>query len=376
MVTLEKAREIFGQVLLTLKEFGMVNFAVILAGVGIFVKICHLYPTMAFLPGRKSRKTPLPKGRIIGHRGSCTEGVPENTLMSFLDAIDAGCDILELDVWLTKDKKIVVHHDKSLARMTSGTCTADITDLKFSDLPDIYPPLEQRHRIEKVCNRYANGLPKLGIDSDSMWKKIPTLEQVLDAIPDSIGLIVEVKDGQDDMCPLLHKTLKSRSKVRLDNTYWFSLNDSIFNRLRMQDPSIFCCTPLLNIIRVVFLYMLGLLPFIDVKCDTFGIDMRAVTKERVYNDVIFKSVPSWLKDILIFIFRGGGGTPYIFLHPKLYSLLRKRGIPTYFLGVNDIKNLQIAIKHGAAAVLTDKPNFLCSYVKQNGVSFIDVQTHD
>ena len=34
MVTLEKAREIFGQVLLTLKEFGMVNFAVILAGVG------------------------------------------------------------------------------------------------------------------------------------------------------------------------------------------------------------------------------------------------------------------------------------------------------------------------------------------------------
>lgn len=62
MVTLEKAREIFGQVLLTLKEFGMVNFAVILAGVGIFVKICHRYPTMAFFTRTKESEDTSAEG--------------------------------------------------------------------------------------------------------------------------------------------------------------------------------------------------------------------------------------------------------------------------------------------------------------------------
>jgi hypothetical protein len=70
--------------------------------------------------------------------------------------------------------------------------------------------------------------------------------------------------------------------------------------------------------------------------------------------------------VLVWLFRGKP-TPYIFLKPKLYTLLRKRGIPTYFLGINSMQSLHMAIELGAAGILTDKPNFMCSYMEKNGI---------
>ncbi len=47
---------------------------------------------------------------IEGHRGSRGH-LPENTIPSFLLAIDQGSDTLELDVVITKDKKVLVSHE-------------------------------------------------------------------------------------------------------------------------------------------------------------------------------------------------------------------------------------------------------------------------
>lgn len=56
---------------------------------------------------------------LIGHRGYPSK-FPENTLASFAGAIEAGCDMVELDVTLTKDRKVVVIHDDTLQRTTNG----------------------------------------------------------------------------------------------------------------------------------------------------------------------------------------------------------------------------------------------------------------
>lgn len=49
----------------------------------------------------------------IAHRGGA--GLwPENTMAAFRRAMEAGADGIELDVHLTKDGKLVVHHDESL----------------------------------------------------------------------------------------------------------------------------------------------------------------------------------------------------------------------------------------------------------------------
>jgi glycerophosphoryl diester phosphodiesterase len=47
---------------------------------------------------------------IQGHRG-CRGLMPENTLEAFRKAIDLGVDTLELDVVISKDRKVVVSHD-------------------------------------------------------------------------------------------------------------------------------------------------------------------------------------------------------------------------------------------------------------------------
>ena len=47
---------------------------------------------------------------IQGHRG-CRGLLPENTIPAFLRAIDEGVETLELDVVISKDKKVVVSHD-------------------------------------------------------------------------------------------------------------------------------------------------------------------------------------------------------------------------------------------------------------------------
>jgi glycerophosphoryl diester phosphodiesterase len=56
---------------------------------------------------------------LIGHRGYPAK-FPENTLASFDGAMQAGCDMIELDVTLTKDRKVMVIHDDTLDRTTTG----------------------------------------------------------------------------------------------------------------------------------------------------------------------------------------------------------------------------------------------------------------
>ncbi|NEB00789.1 glycerophosphodiester phosphodiesterase family protein [Streptomyces sp. SID13726] len=56
----------------------------------------------------------------IGHRGIM--GVePENTLRSFTAAQQAGLDVIELDLHLSKDGALVVMHDTDVDRTTDGT---------------------------------------------------------------------------------------------------------------------------------------------------------------------------------------------------------------------------------------------------------------
>src|SRR5205807_2527749 len=45
---------------------------------------------------------------------------PENTMRSFRSAIDVGCDLIECDVHLSADGRLVVIHNHTLERTTNG----------------------------------------------------------------------------------------------------------------------------------------------------------------------------------------------------------------------------------------------------------------
>ncbi len=63
-----------------------------------------------------------PGGRplVFAHRGG-SRLAPENTLLAFEQALSLGADGLELDVHLSSDGQVVVHHDRLLDRTTDQT---------------------------------------------------------------------------------------------------------------------------------------------------------------------------------------------------------------------------------------------------------------
>lgn len=56
----------------------------------------------------------------IAHRGFRSR-YPENTMLAFKKAVEAGCDGIEFDVHLSKDGEAVIIHDEMVDRTTDGT---------------------------------------------------------------------------------------------------------------------------------------------------------------------------------------------------------------------------------------------------------------
>jgi len=67
----------------------------------------------------------------IGHRGAKAH-VTENTLASFLKALQMGCDAVELDVHICATGELVVLHDFTVDRVTNGT--GEVHKLSLTDL--------------------------------------------------------------------------------------------------------------------------------------------------------------------------------------------------------------------------------------------------
>ena len=74
-----------------------------------------------------SKKFFIPEPRVFAHRGA-SGGYPENTLLSFGEAVKIGVDVIETDVHFTKDNRFVVAHDGELGRICDGSgLVADYT---------------------------------------------------------------------------------------------------------------------------------------------------------------------------------------------------------------------------------------------------------
>jgi glycerophosphoryl diester phosphodiesterase len=86
---------------------------------------------------------------LIGHRGYPAR-FPENTLASFEGAIRAGCDMIELDVIFTRDRRVVVIHDDTIDRTTNGKGPVKNRTLEEIKRLDAGTWFDQRYSAERV----------------------------------------------------------------------------------------------------------------------------------------------------------------------------------------------------------------------------------
>jgi glycerophosphoryl diester phosphodiesterase len=111
---------------------------------------------------------------VAAHRGGALLW-PENSLTAFRNALALGADFLETDVHLTRDGEVVILHDPTLERTTTGT--GRVSEASLADLASL--------RL-----RARDG----AVTPDA----IPTLSQVLDVlVPSRAQLLLEIKAGAD-----------------------------------------------------------------------------------------------------------------------------------------------------------------------------------
>lgn len=67
----------------------------------------------------------------FAHRGFSGK-YPENTMLAFKKAVEAGADGIELDVQLTKDGEVVIIHDEKVDRTTNGA--GNVRDFTLAEL--------------------------------------------------------------------------------------------------------------------------------------------------------------------------------------------------------------------------------------------------
>lgn len=109
---------------------------------------------------------------IFAHRGA-ESLAPENTMAAFKAALDNGAKAIELDVQLSKDQVPIVIHDYKLNRYN--------------------------HAYDEAVNQYTlNELKDIDVGSyfsdDFKDERIPTLEEVLKLIPETILVNIEIKN--------------------------------------------------------------------------------------------------------------------------------------------------------------------------------------
>ncbi|EYF00733.1 glycerophosphodiester phosphodiesterase [Chondromyces apiculatus] len=121
-----------------------------------------------------------PRPRLFGHRGASGE-LPENTLPAFAAALEAGADRLELDVHRTADGEIVVFHDPTLDRTTSGRGL-----LAAHSLAELSRFDAGHHHVMP-----DGSMPHRGRDF-----RIPRLAEVLEAFP-GVPVNIEIKPDDD-----------------------------------------------------------------------------------------------------------------------------------------------------------------------------------
>lgn len=114
----------------------------------------------------------MPTRGVCAHRGASASH-PENTLAAFREAIRLGAQMIEFDVALTKDHKLVVMHDATLNRTTNGQ--GPVSDFTLEELKQL-----------------DAGSWK---DSRFQGEQIPTLDETLAIMPENMWLNVHLKGG-------------------------------------------------------------------------------------------------------------------------------------------------------------------------------------
>ncbi len=241
---------------------------------------------------------------IIGHRGIPSKA-QENTLAGAILALKEGATMVECDVYLLKDGKIVVMHDGTIDRTTDGTGnTADQTASSLSGV-----------KVDSLA----------GVDPEP----VPMLEDLLKAFKESGDvLVIELKSSDTALCKPVVDLIKKYEMEK--QTVIIAFGQAMIKAIRNADP---------------------------------GISVNFLTSNITADEDLSLAVSAQVLDIVTRLNTAyspnkNSGT----LGPKLYSDLAARGVTVWNWTVNDQAEFNKYFVSGIRGITTNYADWAGTYV--------------
>lgn len=228
-----------------------------LAFLFVFLLIINIIP-----PKENVKENPflVEKGAlpmIAAHRGGGVQN-PENTLMAFREAVNTyGADIIESDLYLTRDGYLVYNHDGYIDR------TSNVNgDLTAEEVEKLCEDQENRHYIADMTleelEKYNFGYYFENENGERVYKDvetpralgigIATVERLFDMFYETnpeLLFIVEIKDEGErgkTACRILSETLEKYPAYR-DRIVVGTFHDEIEEELKTNYPDLYRGAP-------------------------------------------------------------------------------------------------------------------------------------
>ena len=244
---------------------------------------------------------------IVAHRGA-SHDAPENTLPAVQLGWEQAADAVEVDIHMTKDGKIVAIHDRDTLRVARQQGV--VAEMRLDQL----------------------SLLDVGAWKGAQWTgtRIPTLEQVLETVPTSKKLVVEIKCSRD-VLPELERVLDASGKR--EQVMLIAFDYETISEAKRIMPDRHC----------YWLY-----GFSESEATTYGVRSPADLLQRVQEAALDG----------LDVRHSGEWTP------ELAASLHKLGKDLYVYTVNDAEKARRLRDLGVAGITTDRPAFIREAVSE------------
>jgi glycerophosphoryl diester phosphodiesterase len=251
-------------------------------------------------------ETPL----VIAHGGGQGLG-PDHTLPTYQASLDAGADVLELDIHRSADGDLVVMHDETVDRKTNGTgLLREMTTAEIQALDAGY----------RWSADGGETFPFRG-----MGYRVPTVREVIEAFPRS-HFNIEIKQVDPPIVEDLAALLRELGLG--DRTLVASFDDATIQAFRAVAPEIET--------SLAFNEGIALFPLL------FGQPLS-----EFYEPPARFLQTSW--------FVGVGGTEYEILTAPLIEAVGEHGIVVHAWTINDEAEMDTLLARGVRGLITDFP---------------------
>jgi glycerophosphoryl diester phosphodiesterase len=286
---------------------------------------------------------------IAAHRGG-GDNNPENTMLAFREAVNTiGIDIVESDLYITKDGYLVYNHDSYV----DETCNIN-GDLTLEQVEDLCDTKSNRHYIKDMTlaelEQYNFGYYFEDENGERIYKDVTDLEgtglqiatvdklfaEFYESHPELL-FIVEIKNSGDlgyEACRILSETLDQYPEYR-DQIVVGTFHDEIETELKTKYPDLLRGAPTGTAAKFVVTQFLGVNIFDN-------------------SDFACLQIPTSY-DLGI----------ELYLDKKtLIKRAHRRNIAVQYWTINDPEEMRELIELGCDCIMTDNPELLRSVLEE------------